>query len=255
MYKIYPKTLFVGQNIVFLPTCQSTNDEALQFLADGTACEGDLVVTDLQTQGRGQRGNQWIAQSGQNLTFSLVLQPTFLLASEQFWLNIVISLAVYDSLSPFIPAGLRVKWPNDIYVNDRKMGGILIENALQGYSLAHSVVGIGLNINQTQFGYPTATSLLLEAPFEEGYHLPALLTTLCQQLEKRYLQLRNGQRDTLRASYLQQLYRYQQEHTYETDGHRFVGIIVNIDPTGRLGILVDGAVRYFAFKEVMFVAP
>ena len=152
MYKIYPKTLFVGQNIIYLPTCQSTNNEALQFLADGTAYEGDMVVTDGQTQGRGQRGNQWIAQSGQNLTFSLVLQPTFLLASEQFWLNMAVSLAVYDSLSPFIPAGLRIKWPNDIYVNDRKMGGILIENALQGYNLAHSVVGIGLNINQTQLG-------------------------------------------------------------------------------------------------------
>lgn len=252
MYKIYPKTLFVGQNIIYLPTCQSTNDETLQFLADGTAYEGDMVVTDGQTQGRGQRGNQWIAQSGQNLTFSLVLQPTFLLASEQFWLNMAVSLAVYDSLSPFIPAGLRIKWPNDIYVNDRKMGGILIENALQGYNLAHSVVGIGLNINQTQLGYPTATSLLLEAPFEEGYHLPALLTTLCGQLEKRYLQLRNGQRDTLRASYLQYLYRYQQEHTYEADGHRFSGTIVSIDPTGRLGILIDGDVRYFAFKEVSF---
>ena len=169
MYKIYPKTLFVGQNIIYLPTCQSTNDETLQFLADGTAYEGDMVVTDGQTQGRGQRGNQWIAQSGQNLTFSLVLQPTFLLASEQFWLNMAVSLAVYDSLSPFIPAGLRIKWPNDIYVNDRKMGGILIENALQGYNLAHSVVGIGLNINQTQLGYPTATSLLRKLGSEADF--------------------------------------------------------------------------------------
>lgn len=253
MYKIYPKTLFVGQNIIYLPTCQSTNDEALQLLTDGAAFEGDIVATDQQTQGRGQRGNQWQAQSGQNLTFSLVLQPTFLQAAEQFWLNMAISLAVYDSLTPFIAAGVCVKWPNDIYVNDRKMGGILIENALQGYSLAHSVVGIGLNINQTQFGYPTATSLLLEAPFEEGYHLPALLTTLCEQLEKRYLQLRSGQRDTLRASYLQHLYRYQQQRTYEADGQHFQGTIVTIDATGRLGILVDGTVRYFAFKEVSFV--
>ena len=253
MYKIYPKTLFVGQNIIFLPTCQSTNDEALRLLADGAAFEGDMVATDQQTQGRGQRGNQWEAQPGQNLTFSLILQPTFLLASEQFWLNMAVSLAVYDALAPLIPAGLRVKWPNDIYVNDRKMGGILIENALQGYQLAHSVVGIGLNINQTQFGYTGATSLLLEAPYEEGYQLPALLTTLCVQLEKRYLQLRNNQRDTLRASYLQHLYRYQQEHAYEADGHRFHGTIANIDPTGRLGILVNGVVTYFAFKEVIFL--
>ncbi|MBO0939891.1 biotin--[acetyl-CoA-carboxylase] ligase [Fibrella sp. HMF5335] len=253
MYKIYPKTLFVGQNIIFLPTCQSTNDEALHLLADGTAYEGDVVATSQQTQGRGQRGNQWEALPGQNLTFSLILQPTFLQASEQFWLNMAVSLAVHDSLAPFISTGLRVKWPNDIYVNDRKMGGILIENALQGYHLAHTVVGIGLNINQTQFGYPNATSLLLEAPYQEGYHLPALLTTLCEQLEKRYLQLRNGHRDTLRASYLQHLYRYQEAHLYEADGQRFYGTIISIDPTGRLGLMVDGGIRYFAFKEVSFV--
>ncbi|MBO0930501.1 biotin--[acetyl-CoA-carboxylase] ligase [Fibrella aquatilis] len=253
MHKIYPKTLFVGQNIVFLPTCQSTNDEALRILSDGVAYEGDIVATAQQTQGRGQRGNQWEAQPGQNLTFSLILLPSFLQASDQFWLNMAVSLAVYDSLVPFIPTGLTVKWPNDIYVNDRKMGGILIENTLQGYNLAHSIVGIGLNINQMQFSYPSATSLLLEAPYQEGYHLPALLITLCEQLEKRYLQLRNNQRDTLRASYLQHLYRYQQEHTYEADGHRFRGTIVSIDPTGRLGILTNGAVRYFAFKEVGFI--
>ena len=212
-----------------------------------------MVLTAYQTQGRGQRGNTWVVQPGQNLTFSLILQPTFLQATEQFWLNMAVSLAVYDALAPLIPAGLQVKWPNDIYVNDRKLGGILIENSLQGYHLAHSVVGIGLNINQIQFSHPTATSLLLETPLEDGYHLPALLTTLCEHLEKRYLQLRTGHRDTLRASYLQHLYRFQQEHTYEADGHHFRGTIVTIDPTGRLGILADSVVRYFAFKEVGFI--
>lgn len=254
MYKIYPKTLFVGQKIVYLPSCQSTNDEAAQLLSQGDVPEGTLIVTDQQTQGRGQRGNQWEAQPGQNLTFSLVLNPTFLAAADQFWLNMAVSLAIQDALSPLLaPTSLTIKWPNDVYVQDRKLGGVLIENTLQGYTLAHSVVGIGLNANQLDFAVPTATSLLLEAPVADGYLLNGLLTVLAEQLEKRYLQLRGGHRNALRTAYLQHLYQYQQPHTYLADGQLFTGVITDLDPTGRLGILTQGIVRYFAFKEVTFV--
>ncbi|WP_375445014.1 biotin--[acetyl-CoA-carboxylase] ligase [uncultured Fibrella sp.] len=254
MYKIYPKTLFVGQKIVYLPSCQSTNDEAAQLLTQEDVPEGTIIVTDQQTQGRGQRGNQWEAQAGQNLTISLVLHPNFLAATDQFWLNIAVSLAIQDTLSPLLPTtGLTIKWPNDVYVHDRKLGGVLIENTLQGYVLGHSVVGVGLNVNQTAFGVPTATSLLLESSAPDGYSLPGLLTALAEQLEKRYLQLRAGHRHVLRTTYLQHLYRYQQPHTYLADDQLFTGTITDLDPTGRLGILSDGVMRYFAFKEVTFL--
>lgn len=253
MHKICPKTLFVGQKIVYLPSCHSTNDEAADLLLTTDVSEGTFVVTDRQTRGRGQRGNQWEAQPGHNLTGSLILLPTFLAATEQFWLNMAVSLAINDTLSPLLPnGGLTIKWPNDVYVYDRKLGGVLIENTLQGYNVAQSIIGIGLNVNQTDFGLPTATSLLLETPIDEGYPLPAFLTTLCEQLEKRYLQLRAGQRSVLRDTYLNHLYRYQQPHRYEADGHTFTGTIVDLDPLGRLGIWVAGEVRYFGFKEVAF---
>ena len=254
MYKIYPKTLFVGQNIVYLPSCQSTNEEAAHLLSRGNVPEGTIIVTDKQTQGRGQRGNQWEAQAGQNLTFSLVLMPVFLSATEQFWLNMAVSLAVQDALLPLLPNGrLTIKWPNDVYVDDKKLGGVLIENTLQGYALSHSVVGIGLNVNQISFNVLTATSLLLESPAPVDYSLPGLLTALAGQLEKRYLQLRAGHRDELRATYLQQLYRHQEPHTYIADDQLFTGTIVDLDITGRLGILTKSVIRYFAFKEVAFV--
>ncbi len=256
MYKIYPKTLFVGQKIVYLPSCQSTNDEAAQLLGQKDVPEGTLVVTDQQTRGRGQRGNQWEAQPGQNLTVSLVLKPIFLAPPDQFWLNMAVSLAIQDTLAPLLSATeLTIKWPNDVYVRDRKLGGVLIENMLQGQTLGHSIVGIGLNVNQLDFNIPTATSLLRESPAPEEYSLPGLLTALAEQLEKRYLQLRAGHRDVLRAAYLQHLYMYRQPYFFIAGAHGFTGQIVDLDPTGRLGILTHGIVRYFAFKEVKFVMP
>ncbi|UFH54422.1 biotin--[acetyl-CoA-carboxylase] ligase [Spirosoma sp. KNUC1025] len=253
MYKIYPKTLFLGQKIQYLPSCQSTNDEAAALIAQNDPAEGTLVVTDNQTAGRGQRGNQWEAKAGQNLTVSLILKPSFLSANEQFWLNIAISLGIYDLLHPLVGDALRIKWPNDIYVYNRKLGGILIENTLHGYGLAWSIIGMGLNVNQTEFSYPTATSLQQETPLPNTYDVPGLLSRLCETLEQRYLQLRSGQRDQLKINYLQILYRYQEEQLFDSEGRYFRGIIIGVDETGRLAIAVDGQVRYFGFKEVSFV--
>ncbi|CCH55522.1 biotin/acetyl-CoA-carboxylase ligase [Fibrisoma limi BUZ 3] len=253
MYKIYPKSFFVGQNIKYLPSCQSTNDEAAQLIAQHDPAEGTIVITDRQTAGRGQRGNHWEASAGQNLTFSLIVRPTFLNASEQFWLNTAVSLGIFDTLSPLLGDGLRIKWPNDIYVEKQKLGGILIENILQGYNLAWSVAGIGLNINQTEFMYSTATSLQRQVPLPSGYDLPGLLAQLCEKLEQRYLQLRAGQRATLRAAYLQTLFRYQEEHWFSANQESFRGLITGIDEAGRLAIAVDGRIRYFGFKEVEFI--
>lgn len=258
MYKIYPKTLFTGQIIHYLTSCQSTNDEAANLIAHHQADEGLVVITDRQTAGRGQRGNQWEAEPGTNLTFSLVLRPLFLQAAEQFWLNMAISLGITDALEPLAGprmAGsqLRLKWPNDLYVDNQKVGGVLIENTLQGYTLAWSVIGIGLNVNQTTFAYPTATSLQAQFPLPEGYDLPGVLTGLLESIERRYLQVRSGNRDLIRASYLQRLFRHQEEHLFRADGILFRGTIIGVDATGRLAIQTGNEVRYFGFKEVEFV--
>lgn len=253
MYKIYPKTLFVGQIGQYLPACQSTNDEASALIANTEAPEGTLVITDRQTAGRGQRGNQWTAEPGQNLTFSLILKPSFLRAAEQFWLNMAVSLGLYDALRPLIGETLRIKWPNDLYADNQKIGGVLIENTLHGYDMAWSVVGVGLNVNQTVFEYPTATSLQQLAPQPGGYKLPVLLGQLCETLEGRYLQLRFGQRDALKAIYRQTLYRYQKEHAYESEGRHFRGIITDVDDTGRLILSTPDGPRTFGFKEVRFL--
>ncbi|WP_323134429.1 biotin--[acetyl-CoA-carboxylase] ligase [Tellurirhabdus rosea] len=253
LYNNQPKTLILGQTIQYLPTCQSTNDVASELILNGQASEGLLVITHHQTAGRGQRGNPWEARPGENLTFSLVLQPSFLQASEQFWLNIAISLGISDWLVTHLHERMRIKWPNDLYVDNRKIGGILIENTLQGYSIAWSVVGIGININQTRFSHPNATSLLNETPNDGEFVLENSLNSIAEALEKRYLALRSGRRDVLKAEYLQRLFRYQEEAEYVSDGERFRGSIVGVGETGLLAIETAGRLRYFGFKEVEFV--
>lgn len=214
--------------------------------------EGSLIATDYQVAGRGQRGNVWQAEPAENLTFSILLKPTFLQPNEQFWLTMAVSLGVYDTLQPLLGESLRIKWPNDVYAGDQKLGGMLIENTLQRAQIAWSVVGIGLNVNQTVFGYTTATSLQQQAPLPNAYDRTGLLALLCETIEKRYLQLRTGQRDALKANYLSVLYRYRQEHSFRSNGYAFRGTITGIDPTGRLAIQTVGEVRYFDFKEVAF---
>ena len=148
MYKIPANTLFVGKNLVFVPDCPSTNTLALQITQQSPAKEGTLVITDNQTAGKGQRGNVWEAEPRQNLTFSLILKPGFLAVSKQFYLNVVICLALKDYLMEKISRTVYIKWPNDILVHEKKISGVLIENQLQGAHISNSIVGIGLNMNQ-----------------------------------------------------------------------------------------------------------
>jgi BirA family biotin operon repressor/biotin-[acetyl-CoA-carboxylase] ligase len=250
---ISPQTLFTGQQLVWLPECASTNTEAQQLAVQNRATDGCCVITDKQTAGRGQRGNQWEAAPGENLTMSVVWQPAFLPAADQFQLSQVVALAVHDWATALLgpdPA-LRIKWPNDIFFGSQKLGGILIENTLQGPKIQYSIVGIGLNINQREFGVSTATSLARLTG--RTYTLTAVAARLLESLERRYLQLRSGRVGALRSDYLRVLYRYQEEHEYEVDGRQVRGTILGIDEAGRLAVQLHDQLRYFDLKEIRYV--
>jgi len=246
-----PNTLFMGQQLFFLPVCESTNSEAQQLLIKNEATEGCLVLTAQQTSGRGQRGNSWEAEPGKNITLSVILSPTFLAARHQFLLNMAVSLAVLDLLRGQGLAQAQVKWPNDLYFEGKKLGGILIENTINSYYLQHSIIGIGLNVNQLQFQFSTATSLA--ACVGHMLDVETLVAQLMELLEKRYLELRNGKTDRLKYEYLQALFRYQETHTYIVDNRRVQGQIRGIDDDGRLAVEMEGLLRYFSFKEIAFV--
>ena len=251
MNNFQPKTLFIGKNTVYLPSCHSTNDVAAEKIQNETIFDGTVVITSDQTAGRGQRGNSWEALPGQNITMSVILKPDFLSAASQFNLNIAVSLGVHLFLSKYVPEGLTIKWPNDVYVGNRKIVGMLIENSLSGTRITHSIAGIGVNINQLNFSNPRITSLRLATQKDE-FDLETLVAELCACLEKYYLQLKNGHIAEQKKQYLHNLYRFEETHYFISKGERFAGKIVDIAPNGALMIEVNGEVKSFDFKEVAF---
>lgn len=252
MYKIPANTLFIGKNLIFVPECHSTNDLAIAKSHEPDIVEGTVVITDNQTAGRGQRGNVWKASPGMNLTFSMILKPAFLQPKDQFYLNIVTSLAVRDFLQTKTDAEIKVKWPNDVLVDGKKLCGILIENQLQGNRISNTVAGIGLNINQRVFDLPTATSLTLIT--NKTFILPDVFEQLLSHIEGRYLELVQGKYKELLAHYEQALYWHGIAHRFSSKEELFTGVIRGVDDVGRLKIEVDGVIKLFAAKELVYVA-
>ncbi|WP_210486341.1 biotin--[acetyl-CoA-carboxylase] ligase [Rufibacter aurantiacus] len=234
-----------------MPECASTNTEAHLLLNKNGATDGCVIVAGAQTGGRGQRGNTWDVEPDKNITLSVILKPTFLEAQHQFSLNIAVSLAALDLLREYLPEGVALKWPNDLYYRDRKAGGILIENAVSGRFLQHSVIGIGLNVNQVSFVHTRATSLALLTG--EQIPLPKAISKLLENLERRYLALRTGAGEAQKREYLQHLYRYQEWHSYEVGGQVLPGQITGVDATGRLAVLIEQKLQFFQFQEIKFV--
>ena len=246
-----PHTLFIGQQLYFLPVCESTNSEAQQLLIKNEATEGCTVITHQQTKGRGQRGNFWEAEPGKNVTLSVILSPSFLAARQQFYLNIAVSLAVLDLLHELGLHQAQVKWPNDLFYEGKKLGGILIENTINSYILQHSIIGIGLNVNQLNFDYTTATSM--RNVTGDTLDVEEVTVRLLELLEKRYLELRSGKMSKQRHEYLQALYRYQELHPFLVDNQQVQGQIVGVDENGCLAVEINNKLRYFAFKEISYI--
>ena len=231
--------------------CHSTNDIAADLIKQSAQLEGTTIITENQTQGRGQRGNQWEAEAGKNATFSIILRPTIVPIQNQFQLHLITTLAIYNSLFPILGKELKIKWPNDIYYKDRKLGGILIENSIKGHQIEHSIIGIGLNLNQSRFHYPRAISILDITNKE--IEVNEMIEKIIIELEKKYLMLKQGQLSLLKSQYLRRLYQFNEENYYESMGHHFKGKIVMVDDHGLLHINEGEITHKFAFKEVTYL--
>jgi BirA family biotin operon repressor/biotin-[acetyl-CoA-carboxylase] ligase len=239
-----------GIRIDCLAETASTND----VIGGSGYRSGDLVLAEVQTAGRGQRGNRWSSRPGENLTFSQLLLPDGLAAESQFYLSKALSLALVDTLGA---SGLtaEVKWPNDIYVGDRKIAGLLIENDLMGAAVCRSTLGVGLNVNQTRFdlSLPNPTSMALEAgrAFNRGRVLEDYLTGAAGWFGR----LAAGDRTAIDRRYLQSLYRRTGEHLFaEPGGEPFAASIDTVEPTGELILRrTDGSRKACLFKEIEFV--
>ena len=249
MHNISIKSLFIGKNLLFMSMCHSTNEYAESLINANNFFEGTTIVTFNQTKGKGQRGNTWQSEPGKNLTFSIIIKPFFISISQQFYLHIITSLSVlkvFSTLSPFF----KVKWPNDIYWNNQKIGGILIENKLKINRIETCVVGIGLNINQADFHGLNATSL--RNILGKEVELELILAEILSSFEFYYLKLKQGGFTELYNEYLDNLYWKDEVRTFKSD-NLFIGEIIGIDAFGKLKILIGSEVRSFDFKEIQFI--
>jgi BirA family biotin operon repressor/biotin-[acetyl-CoA-carboxylase] ligase len=251
LYKIPSNTLFIGQKLIYVPECHSTNSLLSEFNNQAELPEGAVLVTNHQTAGRGQRGNRWEAEQGKNLTFSILLKPGFLEAKDQFQLSMAVSLGVACALQTGLSKPIKLKWPNDILVDDKKIGGILIENQVKGSFITTTIIGIGINVNQSGFPYPTASSL---SNFSgHAWNLNETFQKLLRSIEQEYLLVRDRNGSTLKQRYLSWLYKINEPHLFKTGEEDFTGAISGVDEDGRLCVEHGGSIRKFAFKEIQWV--
>jgi BirA family biotin operon repressor/biotin-[acetyl-CoA-carboxylase] ligase len=250
-----PQSLFIGNQLVRLDEVDSTNTFALNLLRNSETSEGTVVIARSQTAGRGQRGNSWISEEGKNLTCSIILKPTFLNVSLQFDLTRAIALGISDFLSDLLQStSVNIKWPNDIFIDTKKICGILIENVLNGPQISASVIGIGLNVNQVVFpdNSPNATSIFKLTEME--LNVDDLYKILFSYVEARYLQLRAGHAAKLREEYDGCLYRKGELASYSDFKNVFEGTVEGVTAEGLLVLRVRGGeVKRFGFKEVGFL--
>jgi BirA family biotin operon repressor/biotin-[acetyl-CoA-carboxylase] ligase len=246
--------LFVGQNLVSLKEVDSTNTFLKNILSNSKPVpDGTVIMAETQYAGRGQRENTWHAEPGQNLTFSLLLKPGFLSAQQQFDLTRAVSLGVYDALYPLLRDSLKIKWPNDIYYGDKKLGGMLIENILHGSQIKSAIIGIGLNVNQENFPDNAVNATSIKNILQRDYELKNILAEICNNIEAYYLHLKAGRFEHVRNIYLSRLYWLNEPRQFKSNGQVFEGVIKNVKDNGLLVIDQNGGEQAYNLKEIEFL--
>lgn len=246
------ETLFIGKKYYTFQELPSTNTWLMESLVAHKLPEGTLVLADHQTKGKGQFGAIWSSEPFSSLTFSILLKPIFLPISNTYDISICIALAIHDCLNELRP-GFKIKWPNDIYFENKKVAGILIENQIHKSTCEHSVVGIGLNVNQTDF-FKLPNAISLKQIIGVNFPVQNLLDRLCETIEARYLQLRANMYPSLLKSYLEHMYWFNEIHTFQSKAIQFNASIIGVLRNGRLLLkFSDGSTRDFEIKELQFI--
>jgi len=212
-----------------------------------------IVVADEQTEARGQMETKWLSKKGKNLTFSMFVAMEHFSVSRQFELNQAVSLGLLKALKEYVP-NLRIKWPNDILADTKKIAGMLIENSVSKNSLKYSIIGIGLNVNQTEFPeeIPNASSLKLQV--KKDFDLDLLLNEITNSIESYILDIDKKNIDELRKEYIQNLYLYNKESLFlNVKNEKFTGKIIGVSEEGRLLVrLQNNEILDFGYKEIRF---
>ncbi len=246
-------------NIIHIPTVDSTNNYAVKQVAANKVGEGDVIFTRNQHGGKGLGANSWESEPNSNITFSIILRPKFIKPAQQFVLTQVISLAIYDLIVEYLKpndrSSVKIKWPNDIYIDDKKVAGILIQNFIVGNSIDYTVVGIGMNVNQKEFISNAKNPISLIHYLNNKIDIDDILNKLLEKINGRYELLKYDiDFSSLKKEYLNRLFRIRTWSDFSDVNGIFDGKIMDVDEYGRLEILTrSGNLRVYMFKEVEFI--
>jgi BirA family biotin operon repressor/biotin-[acetyl-CoA-carboxylase] ligase len=245
--------MIIGSNLLFLKNLPSTNSHLASLLKKNRLPEGTIVQTNYQSEGRGYSGNTWESEDNKNLLISVLLFPSYLKPSDQFYISMAISLGIYDFLLRYIPE-CSIKWPNDIYIKNDKIAGILIESAIIADKIEYSIAGIGININQEKFKSSAPNPVSLRQITGTGYVLQDCLYLLSSDLDRRYKQLIRGDFEEIKSDYITNLFRFKTWSEFRDHTGIFTGRILTVGDYGSLNLEIKtGEVREYAFKEIEFI--
>lgn len=238
--------------LIKLDAIDSTND-FLKGLSNNQSVENFTVVTaESQTNGKGQMGAKWVSESGKNLMVSVLIKDILKSNSEIFDLNVAIALSIIEALNVFEIPKISIKWPNDIMSYDKKIAGILIENSLKSDGTITSIVGFGLNVNQTNFqDLPKASSLknIMNCDFDKN----EVFTVILERIQKNILELQNPIK--IWEGYNEQLFQKGKIMPFEDqNGNKFMGIIQQVAQNGKLQLLLEkDIISEFGIKEIIML--
>jgi len=241
-------------NIVKVDATESTNSFLKEISLQNRLENYTVVITDKQTNGRGQMHAVWQSEEGKNLTFSTVVFFKSLSITNQFYISKVVSLAIREVVSKGIYVKTLIKWPNDILAVNKKICGVLIENSIKGRNVNQSIIGIGLNVNQLHFkGLPNATSI--KKITGEDVDLDEVLKKLMAAIKKYMTFLYEGNLDFIDKQYLKYLYKLNTPSMFEDNSGVFIGKIVGVTKEGMLQVVLENEeIKEFGLKEISFLS-
>lgn len=239
------------KNWIILDSVDSTNNYAMALIQSGDKNRKNPVFSMQQTGGKGRRGKHWESEKGSNIILSIPLQMQWLPLTQQFRLSVAISLGAFDLISKYIFKNVFIKWPNDLFIDDNKAGGILIENIIKGSSWQWAVVGIGLNINQENFEAYSPGATSFKKITGENYHVLQLANELYELLKIRIEELKNGHFETMLDEYNDHLFAKNRSVKLQKQNILFETKITGVSPSGQL-LTKDAIERRFDFDEVSF---
>jgi len=237
-------------NIIKLDTIGSTNNFAKEIINSKIVADWTVIHTNEQTNGRGQRGNLWQSNPNENLTFSLIISPN-IKVEKQFYISKIVSLALLNFFNKFSD-NASIKWPNDIYIDDKKIAGILIESYIQADRINKSVIGIGININQCIFDKNIPNPISLKQLTNKTFNLDDILTQIIKEIYIMHQSINNYK--LIDNMYNNNLFGLNKKlYFYDENNNMFLGEVIKTNEYGKLKLKINEEFKYYDFHDISLV--